>query len=89
MQTQTKYEEEILKEIQELPEIFQLKLARVLCFLKHEMIEERVSEAEATEEFLSVCGTWQDTRSVEEQIQDIYSARRSTNRAEQVWEDMC
>ena len=85
MQTQTKYEEEILKEIRELPEIFQIKLARVLCFLKHEMLEERVNEAEATQEFLSVCGTWQDTRTVEEQIQDIYSARISTNRTEQIW----
>lgn len=85
MQTQTKYEEEILKEIRELPEIFQIKLARVLCFLKHEMLEESVNEAEATQEFLSVCGTWQDTRTIEEQIQDIYSARISTNRTEQIW----
>lgn len=85
MQTQTKYEEEILMEIRELPETFQLKLARVLCFLKHEMLEERVNEVEATQEFLSVCGTWQDTRTTEEQIQDIYSARISTNRAEQIW----
>jgi hypothetical protein len=38
-----------------------------------------------TEEFLSVCGTWEDDRSPEEQLQDIYSMRKSANRTENIF----
>ncbi len=34
-------------------------------------------EKRLTDEFLSVCGTWLDDRTVEDQIRDIYRARRS------------
>ena len=76
MQTKTLYEEEILKEIRGLPEALQEKLARIVHSLRGEIMatEEKI----ATEKILSVCGTWEDNRSVEEQIKDIYSSRKST-----------
>ena len=82
MQPRTKYEKEILREISTLPEYLQNKLSRIIIFLKNEMIDDAKSELEATEEFLSVCGKWKDSRSVEDQIRDILDHRKSTDRAE-------
>ena len=49
------------------------------------MIEDRLSEGKATEEFLSVCGQWKDYRTVEEQINDIIDNRKSTMRTENIF----
>ena len=38
-----------------------------------------------TDEFLSVCGMWEDDRTIDEQLQDIYSSRKSTTRTENVF----
>ena len=46
------------------------------------MIKE--NEEKMTNEFLSVCGTWEDNQSVEYQIKAIYSSRSSTNRMEEM-----
>lgn len=56
MQTKTIYEEEILKEIQDLPQPLQEKLAKIVHFLKREIIRPESEEKTATDEFLSVCG---------------------------------
>ena len=48
------------------------------------MISE-LSEEMATEYFLSVCGTWEDNRSIDEQINEIYSSRKSTLRTEKIF----
>ena len=85
MQTKTKEEEEILKEIRDLPEIVQKKIFKIIHFFRSEIIISESSEETATEEFLSVCGTWEDKRSIDEQINDIYSSRKSTNRTEKVF----
>jgi len=85
MQPRTTFEEKILKEISSLPEDLQLKLSRILLFLKKEMIEDRLSEEKATEDFLSVCGQWKDYRTAEEQINDIIANRKSTNRTENIF----
>lgn len=85
MQTKTKQEEEILKEIRGLPEIVQEKIFKFIRFFRSEMIENKSSEEKATAEFLSVCGTWEDNRSTDEQIKDIYSSRKSTTRTENVF----
>jgi len=73
MKTKTVYEKEILKDIQDLPEPMQEKLARIIHLLKKEFVLPELKEKSATEEFLSVCGTWEDDRSIEEQIRVIYS----------------
>ncbi len=85
MQTKTKQEEEILKEIRDLPEIVQEKMLKIVHFLKSEIIENKSTEEKATVDFLSVCGTWEDDRSIEEQTRDVYSSRKSTSRAENVF----
>lgn len=82
MQPNTKYEKEILREISSLPEHLQNKLSRIITFLKSEMIDDAKSERKATEEFLSVCGKWKDSRSIEEQIRDILDHRKSAIRTE-------
>ena len=85
MQTKTKQEEEILKEIRDLPEIVQEKILKIIHFFRSEIIISKYSEETATEEFLSVCGAWEDKRSIDEQINDIYSSRKSTIRTEKVF----
>ena len=85
MQTKTKQEEEILKEVRDLPEIVQKKIFKIIHFFRSEIIISESSEEMATEEFLSVCGTWEDKKSIDEQINDIYSSRKSTNRTEKLF----
>ncbi|HAG50653.1 MAG: hypothetical protein A2X87_02515 [Deltaproteobacteria bacterium GWC2_42_51] len=80
METKTIYEEEILKEIRNLSEPLQGKLFKIIHLLNQEIIKPEYDEKLATEEFLSVCGTWEDDRTVEGQIKDIYSSRKSTAR---------
>jgi len=82
MKTLTQHEKQILKEIQWLPAPFQKKVAGMIRFLKTEFFNGRPDEKKATEHFLSACGTWEDDRSTNEQIQDIYLSRKSANRAE-------
>jgi len=81
MQTKTTYEEKILKEVQGLSEALQMKFLKFVHFLKQEIIKPEYDEKTATDEFLSVCGTWEDDRSVDAQLSDIYSSRKSTDRA--------
>ena len=85
MHPRTKYEEEILKEISILPEHLQQKLSRIVLFLKKEMVEERLNELKATDDFISVCGKWKDYRQVEDQISDIIAHRKSTDRTENIF----
>jgi hypothetical protein len=85
MQTKTRQEVEILKEIRALPEIVQEKILKIIQFFRSEIILSESLEETATDDFLSVCGTWEDKRSVDEQINDIYSSRKSTNRMERVF----
>lgn len=85
MQTKTKQEEAILKEIRDLPEILQEKIFKTIHFLRSEIIENRSSNENATAEFLSVCGKWKDSRTVEKQIDEIYSSRKSTKRSEKLF----
>ncbi len=77
MEARTIYEEQILKDFQGLSEHSQRKLAKIISFLRKELIEPLKDEKQLTDEFLSVCGAWQDDRTVEEQIHTIYSARQS------------
>lgn len=81
IQTKTTYEEKILKEVQGLSEPLQKKLLKFVQFLKQEIIKPEYDEKSATDEFLSTCGTWEDDRSADDQIHDIYSNRKSTDRA--------
>ena len=85
MKTKTIFEEEILKEIQDLPQMLQEILAKIVHFFKNEIISTNTDEKVATGEFLSVCGTWEDDRTVDEQIDDIYSSRKSISRTDRIF----
>ena len=61
------------------------KLAKIIHLLKKEFVQPELKEKSATEEFLSVCGTWEDDRSIEEQIKVIYSRRKSSTKREKVF----
>ena len=85
MQTRTRYEVQILKEMRDLPEKVQEKMVKIIHFFRSDILENKLTEEKATEDFLSVCGTWEDERSVEEQIREVYSSRRSTSRTEKAF----
>ncbi len=78
MVTKTIYEERILREIQGLPESAQKKLEKLIRFFKKELIGGAEGTDKDTLQFLEVCGTWEDERSVEEQIRAIYDSRQSS-----------
>ncbi|TVL99485.1 MAG: hypothetical protein CV087_17710 [Candidatus Brocadia sp. WS118] len=44
----------------------QEKLAKIIHLLKKEFVQPELKEKSATEEFLSVCGTWEDDRTIDE-----------------------
>ena len=81
----TRYEQKILNDMRGLSERDQAKLARIFHLVRQEIIISESDEKRITDDFLSVCGTWEDDKSVEEQIQDIYSARKSTSRTESIF----
>jgi hypothetical protein len=85
MQTKTKFEDEVIKNIRELPENLQWKIAKIINFLTNEIITPLADDKKATEDFLSVCGTWEDDRSVAKQIRDIHASRKSTARTENIF----
>jgi len=85
MKTLTQQEKQILKEIQGLPAPFQKKVAGIIRFLKAEFLNGKKDEKKATEKFLCACGTWEDDRSIEDQLKDIYSSRKSTHRTERAF----
>lgn len=86
MQTaMTKYEQKVLNDMRGLSERDQAKLSRIVRFIKQEIISPQRDEEQMTEEFLSVCGTWEDDRSIDQQLQDIYLSRKSTNRTENIF----
>jgi hypothetical protein len=78
----TRYEKDLLSEIEGLPESAQAKLLKVVHFFKAEVISDRPDEKRATEEMLTACGQWEDDRTVDQQLEEIYSSRKSTNRTE-------
>ena len=82
MKRKTKYEKQILHEIQELPVFIQKKIARVVHVFKEEMAGMIGDEKIATEQFLSSCGRWEDKRTIEEQVGDVYTSRRSRSSIE-------
>ncbi len=77
MKAKTKYEEQIMREIQGMPVPLQKMIAKMVRVLREEMSASAVEEKKATDEFLLACGTWKDSRTVEKQIDDIYNSRKS------------
>ena len=82
MQAMTQFERKILNDVHGLPPAFQEKIAHLVHLVRVEFVPPNTAGTTETNEFLSVCGKWQDARTVEEQLNDLYSARCSTERTE-------
>lgn len=80
MITRTDYEQYVLKEIRELPESDLPKVLKMIHFLKEEIFQIESAQGEDLEMFWESFGSWQDQRSTEELIRDIYESRKSTVR---------
>jgi len=72
MQTKIRYEEEILSEIKNLPESTLPKILKLIKSFKDETLGRR---SEGNAKPTGFCGIWDDDRSADEIINDIYSHR--------------
>jgi hypothetical protein len=60
-----------------LPESMQKKIVRIVRVFREEMTTAIEDEKKAIARFLSLCGKWDDKKTAEEQINEIYKSRRS------------
>jgi hypothetical protein len=72
--------ERLLKEIQGLPEPEILKILKLIHFFKEEILEKDKQKDEEIQLFWQSFGSWEDERSPEEIIREIYESRKSTSR---------
>ena len=77
MKTKTVYEKQIINEIQGLPASMQKKIVRIVRDFREEMTSAIEDEKKATARFLALCGSREDKKTAEEQINEIYKSRRS------------
>jgi hypothetical protein len=82
--TRTDYEQHLLQEIRDLPESELPKVLKIIHFLKEEIFQIESAKGEDLELFWESFGSWQDERSTEEIIQEVYESRKSTTRAIQL-----
>ena len=73
--TRTDYEQHLLQEIRDLPESELPKVLKIIHFLKEEIFQVESAKGEDLELFWESFGSWQDERSTEEIIQDVYESR--------------
>ena len=78
--TRTDYEQYLLKEIRDLPEPELPKVLKMIHFLKEEIFQIESAKGEDLEIFWESFGSWQDERSTEEIIREVYEGRKSTSR---------
>ncbi len=74
MQTKTKYEEIILKEIRDFPVEALPHVVKILHSLKKSIFVVK-SKKTSKEKSSGLCGIWKDSRNADEIINDIYSHR--------------
>jgi hypothetical protein len=82
--TRTDYEQHLLKEIKDLPESELPKVLKIIHFLKEEIFQLENTKGEDLDLFWESFGSWQDDRSTQEIIQDVYESRKSTTRVVQL-----
>ena len=78
--TRTDYEQFLFREIRDLPESELAKILKLIHFLKEEILQINSEKGENLEMFRESSGSWQDERSPEEIIHEIYESRKSTSR---------
>lgn len=74
------YEEFLLKEIRDIPESDLPKLLKLIHFLKENILGAGEKPDSDIQAFWSSFGSWEDERSPEDIVDEIYSSRRSTSR---------
>ncbi len=78
--TRADYEQILLNEIKDFP-LYELpRVIRLFHFLKKEIFTRPNHTEEETKLFWESFGSWQDYRSAEEIIEDIYTSRTSNER---------
>lgn len=82
MQAMTQFEKKIFQDVHGLPPALQEKIAHLVHLVRQEFIPSNAIDQSETEEFLSICGKWRDARTVEEQLNELYASRCSTERTE-------
>jgi hypothetical protein len=85
MQAMTQFEKKIFQDVHGLPPALQEKIAHLVHLVRQEFIPSNTIDKSGTEEFLSICGKWQDARTVGEQLDELYASRCSTERTEHVF----
>ncbi len=78
--TRADYERRLLGEIQDLPETELPKMLKLFHFLKEEMFDVEEREEDNIRLFWESFGSWEDDRSTDEIIDEIYASRKSTGR---------
>lgn len=73
------YENIILQEVKDLPEPELKKIIKIIHFLKEEILQNKNHE-EDLQLFWKSFGSWQDERSAEEIIHEIYESRKSSSK---------
>jgi len=78
--TRTETVDRLLDEINNLPESEIKKILKLIRFLKEEILETGKEEETNLKLFWESFGSWQDERSAEDIIRDIYESRKSSTR---------
>jgi hypothetical protein len=82
MQAMTQFEKRIFQDVHGLPPVLQEKIAHLVHLVRQEFIPSNTTYKSETDEFLSTCGKWKDSKTIEEQLNELYAARCSTERTE-------
>ena len=82
--SRTQYEQLVLQELQDIPEAELPKVLKLLHFFKQEFFGSGEPPDEDLRLFWESFGSWQDSRTAEEIIRDIYGSRTTTERTGQL-----
>jgi hypothetical protein len=74
------YERNIFEEIQRFPVIELPKVLKLLSVLREDIFDVATDAAEDERRFWRSFGSWQDTRSADEIVAEIYAARYTPDR---------
>ena len=78
--TRTDYENFLLREVKDLPESELRKVLKIIHFFKEEILQTEREKGKDLQMFWESFGSWQDERSAEEIIHEIYESRKSSGR---------
>lgn len=74
------YERKVFEEIQRFPVAELPKVLKLLAVLREDILDVVTDEAADAQRFWNSFGSWQDTRSAEELVAEVYAARYAPDR---------